>query len=74
MQTKFLERFLTFTPMTFRLKTKGLMYQTIHNHKYKCCRSLEWNSVTRNKRRTQNESLWKEDGEWNILRPKGSRK
>jgi len=49
------------------------MHQTIHNHKYIFCHSLEWNSVTRNKR-TQNESLWKEDGEWNTLRPKGSRK
>jgi hypothetical protein len=49
------------------------MHQTIHNHKYMCCHILEWNSVTRNKR-IQNESLWEEDGEWNILRPKGSRK
>jgi hypothetical protein len=73
MQTKFLERFIAFTPLSFRLKTKGLMHQTIRDHKHICCHSFEWNSVTRVKI-TQNESLWKEDGEWIILRPKGSRK
>jgi hypothetical protein len=34
MQTKFLEWFLAFTPLSFRHTTEGLKYQTIHSHKY----------------------------------------